>query len=98
MASGGDANWRVARDEGLQRILLGILCKWLEAQDMGEKDGIGRPTRRTETARIRGAGDPDTEFRHDAEEGQASDTRCQGLRMSLKSSHAGLWTISPRKR
>ena len=38
MASGGDANWRVARDEGLQRILLGILCKWLEAQDMGKKD------------------------------------------------------------
>ena len=36
MASGGEANWRVARDEGLQRTLLGILCKWLEAQDMGE--------------------------------------------------------------
>ena len=38
MVLGGDANWRVARDEGLQQILLGILCKWLEAQDMGEKD------------------------------------------------------------
>ena len=31
MASGGDANWRVARDEGL------------EAQDMGEKDLDGIP-------------------------------------------------------
>ena len=38
MAAGGDANWRVARDEGLQQRLLQILCKWLEAQDMGEKD------------------------------------------------------------
>ena len=28
----------LTEDEGLQRILLGILCKWLEAQDMGEKD------------------------------------------------------------
>ena len=35
MACGGDANWRVARDKGLQQILLGILCKWLEAQDLG---------------------------------------------------------------
>ena len=60
MASGGDASWRVARDEGLQQILLGILCKWLEAQDMGEKDldGIveGQPLRLRlpETARSRG--------------------------------------------
>ena len=28
----------MARDEGLQHKLLGILCRWLEAQDLGEKD------------------------------------------------------------
>ena len=45
MASGGDANWRVARDEGLRRTMVGILCN----QDRGEKDldGIteGQPLR-----------------------------------------------------
>ena len=49
MACGGEANWRVARDEGLQNKLLVILRRWLEAQDMGEKDldGIveGQPLR-----------------------------------------------------
>ena len=70
MASGGDAKWRVARDEGLQQILLGILCKWLEAQDMGEKDldriVEGQPLLRR---LLEAATGPDTEFLHDAEEG-----------------------------
>ena len=35
MASGGEASWKVARDGDLQKKLLGILCRWLEAQDMG---------------------------------------------------------------
>ena len=34
MASGGEANWRVARDEGLQNKLLRILC-------MGERTWMG---------------------------------------------------------
>ena len=56
MASGGDANWRVARDEGLQQILLGILCKWLEAQVWGRRTWTGSPTTTpsTESARSRG--------------------------------------------
>ena len=33
MASGGEATWRVARDEGLQNKLLWKLCRWLEAQE-----------------------------------------------------------------
>ena len=41
MASGGEANWRVARDEGRQNKLLQILCRWLETQDMGEKAWMG---------------------------------------------------------
>ena len=72
MASGGDANWRVARDEGLQQILLGILCKWLEAQDLGEKDldGIVEGQRLRLLRRLlEAAGDPDREFLRDAEEG-----------------------------
>ena len=53
MALGGEANWRVARDEGLQSKLLGILCRWLEAQDMREKDldGIVRSAPTAETAK-----------------------------------------------
>ena len=47
MASGGEANWRVERDEGLQNKLLQILCRWLEAQDMGEKDLAGWDCRRS---------------------------------------------------
>ena len=40
MASRGDASWRVARDESLE-----LLCRWLEAQDLGEEDvaSSGRP-------------------------------------------------------
>ena len=34
MASGGKANWRVARDEGLQKKVL----EMIRAQDLGEKD------------------------------------------------------------
>ena len=40
MASGGEANWRVAGDEVLRDKLLEILCRWLEAQDL-EKEGPG---------------------------------------------------------
>ena len=74
MASGGDANWRVARDESLQTKLLEILCKWLEAQDMGEKglDQIveGQPLRLRLLRRLlEAAGDPDREFSWEAEEG-----------------------------
>ena len=95
MASGGEANWRVARDEGLQRTLLGILCKWLEAQDMGEKDLAeipeGQPLRLRLLRRLlESVGDPDREFLRDGE-----DTRCQAHRTSSRSSYAGHWTISP---
>ena len=38
MASGGDANWRVARDESLRAKLLELFCRWLEAQDLTKKD------------------------------------------------------------
>ena len=74
MASGGEANWRVARDEGLQRTLLGILCKWLEAQDMGEKDLDGIPEGQPLQLRLlrrllESAAGPDREFLRDAEEG-----------------------------
>ena len=37
MASGGEANWRVARDDVLQSKLLELLRSWLKAQDLGEK-------------------------------------------------------------
>ena len=68
------SSWARRRDEGLQRTLLGILCKWLEAQDMGEKDLAEIPE--TQPLRLRllrrlreCAGDPDREFLRYAEEG-----------------------------
>ena len=74
MASGGEANWRVARDEVLRNKLLEILCRWLEAQDLGEKDldriVEGQPLRLKLLRRLlEGAGDPDREFRREADEG-----------------------------
>ena len=38
---GGEANWRVARDDVLQGKLMELLRSWLEAQDLGEKDLCG---------------------------------------------------------
>ena len=39
VACGGEANWKVGRDEGrLQKKLLEVIRYWLEAQDLGEKD------------------------------------------------------------
>ena len=71
MASGGDGNWRVARDEGLQRTLLGILWKWLGYGGEGPGWDTGGPSPTasfaTETARM--CGDPDREFLRNAEEG-----------------------------
>ena len=62
------------RDEGLQRTLLGTLCKWLEAQDMGEKDLDGIPEEQPLRLRLLRrlldfGGDPDREFLRDGEEG-----------------------------
>ena len=58
-----------------------LLCKWLEVQDMGEKDldGIveGQPLRlRLPRRLLEAAGDPDREFLQDARKGyqQPSDT------------------------
>ena len=34
MAFGGEANWKVAGDEGLQKTLLEVIQHWLEAQDL----------------------------------------------------------------
>ena len=102
MASGGEANWRVARDEGLQNKLLGILYRWLEAQVMGEKDldGIveGQPAETAKkTARSRRR--PDREFLRKAEEGLSVVGIRYPLRhMSLRSSYVGLLTMNPGSR
>ena len=64
----------MARDEVLRNKLLEILCRWLEAQDLGEKDLDrileNQPLRLKLLRRLlEAAGDPDREFLREAEEG-----------------------------
>ena len=60
----------MARDESLQAKLMEILCRWLEAQDLGEKDRGRQPLRLRLLRRLlEAAGNLDREFLQKAEEG-----------------------------
>ena len=64
MASGGDADWKVARDDTPQGKLLEVI--WLEAHGVAE----GQPLRLKLLRKIlEAAGDPDREFLKEAETG-----------------------------
>ena len=92
MASGGDANWKVVRDEGLREKFLGVIEHWLEAQDLGEKDLCSvteaQPLRLKLLRRLlEVAGNPDKKFLRSCSRRASRDTtRYQGLRMSPRSS------------
>ena len=72
VTSGGEANWKVVRDEGLQGKLLKVIRQWLEANTWVRGTFVGwRKALALKLLRkiLEAAGDLDREFLNDAESG-----------------------------
>ena len=63
MAMGGENSCKLARDSQLHEELLQLLQKWIEGQDLSEKDLLAIPPG------LEAAGDPDRDFHRRAEFG-----------------------------